>query len=46
VADRDRENLGDMQSELKPSEDIDVFVSWGAKNNAYRVIANEGERTM
>ena len=36
------DNLGDMQSELKPSEYIDEISSEGQIYYAYRVIANEG----
>jgi hypothetical protein len=36
------DNLGDMQSELKPGEYIREFVSGGPKNYAYRVVNAEG----
>jgi len=32
------DNLGDMTSELKPSEFIEEFVSGGPKNYAYKVV--------
>ena len=32
------DNLGDMSSELKPSESIEEFVSGGPKNYAYKVV--------
>ena len=37
------DKLGDMQSELKPSEFINVFVCGGPKNYTHRLITNEGE---
>jgi hypothetical protein len=40
------DKLGDMQSELKPSEFIVEFVSGGQKNYAYRLITSEGEKTV
>ena len=40
------DKLGDMQSELKPSVFIDEVVCSGPKNYAYRLIINEGEKTM
>jgi hypothetical protein len=36
------DNLGDMQSELKPGEYIQEFVSSGPKNYAYRVVNVRG----
>jgi hypothetical protein len=36
------DNLGDMQSELKPGEYIREFVSGDPKNYAYRVVNAEG----
>jgi len=41
-----RDKLGDMQSELKPSDFIIKFASVGPKNYAYRLIKDEGEKTM
>jgi hypothetical protein len=39
------DNLGDMTSELKPSEYIEEFVSGGPKNYAYKVVDTvTGER--
>jgi len=38
------DKLGDMQSEIKPSEFILELVSGGPKIYAYRLIANEGEK--
>ena len=35
-----------MHSELKPAEYTDEFTSGGPKNYAYRVITNEGEKTV
>jgi hypothetical protein len=40
------ENLGDIQSKLKPSEHIIEFTSGRQKNYAYGVIANEGKKSM
>jgi len=40
------DKLRDMQSELKPSELIIEFASGGPKKYAYRLITNEGEKTM
>ena len=40
------EKLGDMQTELKHSEFIVEFVSAGPKNYEYRLIINEGEKTV
>ena len=40
-----RDKLGDMQSELKPSEFINEFASCGPKY-VYRVITNECEETL
>ena len=38
-------NLGDMTSELKPTESIEEFVSGGPKNYAYKVVdTSTGER--
>jgi len=44
VANRNWDQLGDMQSELKPSEIYTPICEWGPKYNAYRVIANKGEK--
>jgi hypothetical protein len=41
-----RDKLGDMQSELKPSEFVVEFVSGGQKYYAYKLITNEGEKTV
>ena len=38
--------LGDMQSEIKPSEFIIEFTSGGPKNYAYMMITDEGEKAM
>jgi hypothetical protein len=35
-----------MQSEIKPSEFIVEFESGGTKNYAFRLITNEGEKTV
>ena len=40
------DKLGDMQTELIPSEFIVQLVSGGPKNYAYRQITNEGEKTV
>ena len=40
------DKLRDMQSELKPSELIIEFASGGPKKYAYRLITNEGEKTV
>ena len=40
------DSLGDMQSELKPSKFIVEFASGGPKNYAYRLITNEGKKTI
>ena len=40
------DKLGDMQSELKPSEYINEFTSWCPKYYANWMITNEGEKTM
>jgi hypothetical protein len=40
------DKLGEMQTELKPSEFIDKVVCAGPKNYAYRLITNEGEKTV
>ena len=40
------DKLGDMQSEIKPSEFIVEFESGGTKNYAFRLITNEGEKTV
>jgi len=40
------DKLGDMQSELKPSEFKVKFASGGPKNYAYCLITNEGEKTV
>jgi len=40
------DKLGDMRSELQPSEFIAEFSSSGPKNYAYRLIINEGEKTV
>ena len=40
------DNVGDMQSEIKPSEFIDQVVCSGPKNYAYRLITNEGEKPV
>jgi len=40
------DKLGDMQSELKASEFIVEYVSVGPKNYTYRLITNEGEKTV
>ena len=40
------DKLGDMQSELKISEHIYEFASGVPNNYAYRVITNEGEKTL
>ena len=40
------DKLGDMQSELKPSEIVIEFLSGGPKNCAYWLITNEGEKTV
>ena len=37
------DKLGYMQSELKPSEFINVFVCGGPKSYTHRLITNEGE---
>ena len=38
--------LGDMESELNPSEFIDEFASEGPKYYAYRLITNEVEKAV
>jgi len=38
--------LRDMKSELKPSEFVVEFLSGGPKYYAYRLITNEGEKTV
>jgi len=40
------DKLGDMQSELKPSEFLVGFASGVPKNYAYSLISNEGEKTV
>jgi hypothetical protein len=40
------DKLGDMQSELIPSDFIVQFASGGPKYYAYRLITNEGEKTV
>jgi len=40
------DKLGDMQSELKTTEFIIEFASGGQKNYSYRLITNEGEKTV
>ena len=40
------DKLGYMQSERKPSEFVNEFASRGPKNYAYRLINNEGEKTV
>ena len=40
------DKLGNMQSEIKPSEFIVEFASGGQKNYAYRLITKEGEKTL
>ena len=40
------DKLGDIQSELKPSEFLVEFLSGGPKNYAYKLITNEGEKTV
>ena len=37
---------GTLQSELKPSQFINEFVFVWPKNYAYRLITNEGEKTV
>jgi len=40
------DKLGDMQSELKPSEFVVEFVLGGPKTYAYRLITNKGEKSV
>ena len=41
-----RDMLGDLQSDLKPSEYVIEFTSVKPKHYAYRVITNEGEKSV